>query len=58
MKSKPDGTISEFVSNSQILSTTGLSDADCDDTGLAVGLDGKVYFSEDFSNNIIVADSR
>jgi len=58
MKSKPDGTISEFVSNSQILSTTGLTSADCDDTGLAVGLDGRVYFSEDQSDNIIVADSR
>ena len=58
MKSKPDGTISEFVSNSQILSTTGLTSADCDDTGLAVGLDGRVYFSEDQSDNILVADSR
>ncbi|MCH7519297.1 MAG: hypothetical protein IH964_09750 [Candidatus Dadabacteria bacterium] len=55
MKSKPDGTISEFVSNSQILSTTGLVSADCDDTGLAVGLDGRVYFSEDSSDNILVA---
>ncbi|MCH7949934.1 MAG: IPTL-CTERM sorting domain-containing protein [Candidatus Dadabacteria bacterium] len=56
MKSKPDGTISEFVSNSQILSTTGLTSADCDDTGLAVGLNGRVYFSEDDSDNILVAN--
>jgi len=55
MKSKPDGTISEFVSNSQILSTTGLTSADCDDAGLAVGLNGRVYFSEDVSHNILVA---
>lgn len=58
MKVKPDGTISEFVSNSQILLTTGLSEADCDDTGLAVAQDGKVYFSEDESDNILVADVR
>ncbi len=58
MKVKPDGTISEFVSNSQILFATGLTSADCNNTGLAVGLDGRVYFSEDISHNILVADSR
>ena len=58
MKSKPDGTISEFVSNSQILFATGLTSADCSNTGLAVGLDGRVYFSEDVSDNILVATSN
>ncbi len=58
MKVKPDGTISEFVSNSQILSTTGLTSADCDDTGLAVGNDGRVYFSEDESDNILFAKTN
>lgn len=58
MKVKPDGAISEFVSSSRILSATGLSTCDFDDTGLAVSNDGKVYFSEDSSNNILVADPR
>lgn len=58
MKVKPDGAISEFVSNFQILLATGLSSADCEDTGLAVAQDGKVYFSEDTSDNILVADIK
>ncbi len=56
MKVKPDGSISEFVSNSQILSAAAVSSCDFEDTGLAVGNDGKVYFSEDVSDNILVAD--
>lgn len=58
MKVKPDGAISEFVSNFEILLATGLSSADCEDTGLAVAQDGKVYFSEDTSDNILVADIK
>ena len=56
MKVKPDGSISEFVSSSQILSATRLGSCDFDDTGLAVGNDGRVFFSEDESDNILVAD--
>ncbi len=56
MKVKPDGSISEFVSSSQITNTTGSSSCDFGDTGLAVGNDGSVYFSEDISDNILVAD--
>ncbi|GJM17648.1 MAG: hypothetical protein DHS20C13_29750 [Thermodesulfobacteriota bacterium] len=56
MKVKADGSISEFVSTSQILSATGSGSCDFDDTGLAVGNDGRVFFSEDTSDNILVAD--
>jgi len=56
MKVKADGSISEFVSASQIFSATGLATCNFGDTGLAVGNDGKVYFSEDDSDNILVAD--
>jgi len=56
MKVKADGSISEFVSAFQIFSATGLATCDFGDTGLAVGNHGKVYFSEDESDNILVAD--
>ena len=56
MKVKADGSISEFVSASQIFSATGLATCNFGDTGLAVGNHGKVYFSEDESDNILVAD--
>jgi IPTL-CTERM motif len=55
LKVRPDGFLSQFISNAQILNLTGNATADCDDAGLAVGLDGKVYFNEDSSDNIFVA---
>ena len=55
MKVTPEGVISQFISNAQILAVTGDTEADCDDTGLAVGLNGKVYFNEDEEDNILVA---
>ena len=49
------GSLSEFISNDQILAVTGLSVSDCSDTGLTTGQGGLVYFSKDTSNNILVA---
>jgi len=55
MQITPAGVISEFISNAQILAATGETTADCDDTGLAVGLDGTVFFNEDESDDILMA---
>lgn len=55
MQITPAGVISQFISNAQILAVTGLANADCDDTGLAIGLDGTVFFSEDESHDILMA---
>jgi hypothetical protein len=53
LRVEPDGTLSEWVSNGQILAVTGEADADCDDTGLAVAFDGTLYFSEDTSDSLL-----
>ncbi len=53
LRVEPDGTLTEWVSNTQILAATGEADADCDDTGLAVALDGTLYFSEDTSDALL-----
>jgi|GEM_PF-1657727 len=53
LRVEPDGTLTEWVSNAQILAATGEADADCDDTGLAVALDGTLYFSEDTSDALL-----
>jgi len=55
MQVTPGGVISQFISNAQILAVTGNTEADCDDTGLAIGLDGTVFFNEDTSSNIFMA---
>lgn len=49
----PDGTLTEWVSNADILAATGETDADCDDTGMAVAPDGTLYFAEDTSHDIL-----
>lgn len=54
LKVTPEGALSEFISNNQIINVIG-TDPDCDDTGLAVGINGKVYFNEDNEDNILVA---
>lgn len=54
LRVEPDGALSEWVSNAEILAATGEADADCDDTGLAVALNGTIYFSEDTSDSILV----
>ncbi len=56
LKVDPAGGLSEFISNAEILTVSGAASADCDDAGLAAGLDGKVYFNEDISDNIFVAN--
>ena len=48
-----DGTLTEIVSNADILAVTGETVADCGDTGLAVAPDGTIYFSEDESHHIL-----
>lgn len=55
LKVKPDGTLSEFVSGRDILRATRSASCDFDDTGMAAGLDGRIYFSEDTSDNIMFA---
>ena len=52
LRVSPEGVLSEWVSNKQILALTGLSATDCDDTGLAVACDGTLYFNEDESDHI------
>ena len=52
----PQGDLSEFITNSQILNLTGNLTADCDDSGLTVGANSNVYFNEDTSDNIFIAD--
>lgn len=53
MRVLPDGTVSEWVSNSDILAVTGLSDANCGDTAIAAAADGTLYFAEDESHDIL-----
>lgn len=55
MQVTPAGVISQFISNAQILAVTSNTGADCDDTGLAIGLDGTVFFNEDISDDIFMA---
>ncbi|MEM7008374.1 MAG: hypothetical protein AAF462_04495 [Thermodesulfobacteriota bacterium] len=55
MKAKPDGSISEFVSGTDILSITGRPGCDLEDTGIASLLDGVIYFNEDRSGDILFA---
>ena len=55
LKVKPDGTLSEFVSGLDILRATRLASCDFADVGMAAGLDGRIYFSEDTSDNIMFA---
>ncbi len=58
LKAKPDGTISEFLSGADIIQGTGSSTCDFDDTGIAAGLNGLIYFSEDTSDDILFVDAR
>lgn len=55
LKVKPDGTLSEFVSGRSITRATRSSTCDFEDVGMAAGLDGRIYFSEDTSDNIMFA---
>lgn len=52
----PGGILSEFISSAQIQAVTGLPDSDCRDTGLTTGSRARVFFSEDESGSILVAD--
>ena len=55
---KPDGTLSEFVSGASVVAATGSSGCDFGDTGMAAGLNGLIYFSEDTSDNIMFAEAN
>lgn len=52
MQVDASGSLTELVSNAAILSLTGETSAECNDTGLAIAPDGTIYFSEDISHHI------
>jgi len=50
---QPNGTVSEWVSNAAILTATGDSNVNCDDTAITAAPDGTLYFAEDISHAIL-----
>lgn len=57
LRVSPGGMLTEWVSNDEILAATGETTADCDDTDIAAGPDGTLYFAEDVSHDILRVDT-
>jgi len=54
IKATPAGVLSTFVTKAQIMAATGAVGADIDD-GMAIGPDGDLYFSDEFSDTVLKA---